>query len=213
MNKQIITRERLNLSKEYSQMRKKIKELKQEFKKFNDSRVKEMYRILTEIVKIKRALPENSGVGKNYTMRSLEWEEDLNLTSMEIRYISAYIFISDYGVEKVQQGFINDTTICHFLAISSLLREEKWQNKLIDLVIAKKIKVSQVSELTREELKLFLQGKLKIRQDDKYFLTATKTLRSMKKRILERKELLSNSMFKTNLINAINELRSIINEN
>lgn len=204
--KRLVTKASLDSSRQYAKIRDRIKELKKELHKYHTGRMENLYNICYELVQLHRALPENSGVGKRYTFRSLEWETDLGLTSMDIRYIESYIFISDYGKKCVKKGLITDTAICHFLAISSLLREEKWQNKLIDLIIANKIKVSQVSELTKEELKLFLQGKLKKRISDDYFFTATKTIRSIEKRILERKNLLTKSNFSRHLFRSVESL-------
>ena len=204
--KKVVTRQQLDYSREYVQIRNKIDSLKKEFRKYSHGRMGELYRILTEIVELKRALPENRGFGKTYKMRSLEWEEDLGITAMEIRYISSYIFISDYGKECVEKGLIHDSTICHFLAVHALLRQEKWQNILIDKVIKEKIKVSQVSELTKAELILFLEGKLEKRMSDDYFFTATKTIRSVNKRILERKHLLKGSNFSKHLLSSVEKL-------
>ena len=204
--KKAITKATLDFQKQYALIRNKISELKKQFHKFHQGRMGELYNLCNEIVELKKALPENRGVGKRYTFRSLEWEEGLGLTSMDIRYIQAYIFISDYAKNCVKKGLINDTTICHFLAVHSLLREDEWQDKLVDMIIKKDIKVSQVSELTRDELKLFLQGKLKKRISDDYFFTATKTIRSIRKRIAERGHLLSKSNFSDNLFNAVKGL-------
>jgi hypothetical protein len=204
--KKVVTKQVLDNSREYSKIRTKIKELKLELNRFHQNKMGELYKICEEIVRLKQALPENRGVGKRYTFCSLEWENDIGLSSMDIRYIQSYKFISDYGKKCVSNNLITDTAICHFLAISSLLREEKWQNKLIDLVIAKKIKTSQVSELTKEELKLFLEGKLKRKISDDYFFTATKTLRSITIRIKERKHLFHKSNFSNNLFRSIENL-------
>lgn len=210
-HQKVVTRYNQDLVRSNSQIREKIHELKQELRKYTTSRIGELYSICEELVRLKSALPENIGVGKRYTFRSLEWEEDLDLSSMDIRYIQAYGFISNYGKQCVAKGLLQDTTICHFLAISSLLRETPYQDKLIDLIIERKIRISEVSELTRGELVLFLEGKLKKRKDDTYFLSSAKTLRSMLSRLKQREELLkSDNIYKTHLISSVNNLKKYL---
>ena len=184
----------------------KIMSLKEEFNRHTYNHIGNLYSILSEIVKLRKYS------NQNYTPRSLEWEDDLKLTAMQIRYIFSYKYISTYAENKVRNGEITDAAICHFLAVSSLVRESQWQNRLVDKIIKEKIKVSEVSELTKEELKLFLLGKLKIRKDDKYFLSATKSLRSMLTRLESRKNLLRKSPYSTNLINSIKNLNNFIEE-
>ncbi len=212
MKKQkVITKQRLDEYRNNSQIRSRINELKQEMRQYTSGRVAKLYEICTEIVELKRALPENRGVGKNYTMRSLEWEEDLDLTAMEIRYIQSYIFISDYAHEKIKEGLLRDSTICHFLTISSLLREEKYQNKLIDKILMNKIKISEVSELTKDELKAYLDGKMNYKSSDRYFLTSAKTMRSILTRLKSREATLKkNPLYKKQLLNSIIKLKNYI---
>jgi len=181
-----------------------IKELKKEFNKRKYNHIGQLYELLDKIVKLRQKTISR------YTERSLELEEGIELKASEIRYIFAYQYLSSYAREKVLQGLIDDTTVCHFLAVSSLLRSPEWQNKLIDKIISDKIRISQISELTLEEIKLFLQDKLELRTDDKYFLSVTKSLRSMKNRIEERKHLINDSPYKDNLINAIKELNKLV---
>lgn len=201
----LITKASIDEEKNLELINKKILELKEQFSRHTYNHIENLYKILSEIVKLKQYF------NKNYTQRSLEWEKDLELTSMQIRYIFSYKYISSYAKEKVKAKLITDVSICHFLAVSALLRESRWQNRLIDKIINEEMKVSEVSELTQEELKLYLLGKLKIRKDDKYLLTATKSLRSIFTRIEERKRLMKKSPYSKNLVNAIRKLNELVN--
>ena len=203
----LITKESESEEDNIKAINKKIVELKKEFRSRTYNHIGNLYKILSEIVKLKQYSDPN------YKVRSLEWENDLELTAMQVRYIFSYQYISTYTEKKVKQGLITDGAICHFLAVSALLRKSRWQNKLVDKIIGEKMKVSEVSELTKEELKLFLRGKLKIRKDDKYFLTATKSLRSMYTRLNDRKHLFDNSPYSKNLINSIKKLNKLVDEN
>ena len=108
---------------------KKIYELKKEFIKKKYNHIGNLYKILSEIIKLKQY------TNPDYRPRSLEWEKDIELTAMQIRYIFSYQYISSYAEKKVNLGLITDTMMCHFLATSSLLRESQWQNKLVDKLI------------------------------------------------------------------------------
>lgn len=190
--------------KQVLSVNKRIRELKKLYTKKVFGHISEVYKILDEIVRLKKYS------NPRYAPRSLEWEEDLNINAQQIRYVFAYKDICKYAQEKVDEGLIDDSTICHFLATSSILREEYWQKKLIDKLLKKQIKIGEVSELTQNELKLFLQDKLTLRTSDKYFFTATKTLRSILKRLRDRSNLLEKSPFKDNLYNAIISLNELI---
>lgn len=207
MSKQkLITKESIDEEKNKKAIEDKIKELKKELRSRTYNHIGNLYKILAGIVRLRQYSD------KNYRPRSLEWEKDIKLSAMQIRYIFSYQYISSYAEEKVKEGLISDEAICHFLAVSSLLRESQWQNILVDKIIEGNIKVSEVSELTKKELKLFLLGKLDIRKDDKYLLAATKTLRSILKRLEDRKEILKESPYKENLINSIVRLEDFIRE-
>lgn len=185
---------------------KKISKLKDEFSRHTYNHIGHLYSILSEIVKLKKySIP-------HYTQRSLEWEKGLKITSMQIRYIFSYQYICPYTEKKVKENLINDATVCHFLSVSKLLRESRWQIKLVDKIINEDIKIGEISELTIDELKLFLLGKLKIRKDDKYLLSSTKTLRSILLRLKEREKIMETSPYSENLFNAIKNLNDFINK-
>lgn len=200
----LITKEKKNDERNLFAVKKKIVELKKRYMRGKYNHVGELYEILSKLVKLKQV--EDS----KYTPRSLEWEKDLKITSGEIRFIFAYKYISSYAKEKIKEGLIDDVIICNALAHSSLLRDINYQNKFIDKLIKNEIKIGACSELTKEELGLFLMDKLKVRKDEDYFLSAIKSLRSMKNRIKDRKNLLKNSVYRDNLISAIRGLNELI---
>ncbi len=204
-NKHLQVREAADEEKQIESANKKIQELKEEFRNRTYNHIGNLYKILDKIVKLRQYSD------KNYRPRSLEWEEDINITAMQIRYIFSYQYISTYAEDKVKEGSLTDTAMCHFLSCSSLLRESQWQNRLVDKIIDGGVKVSEVSELRVDELKLFLLGKLTIRKDDKYLLTATKTLRGILNRLESRKELINGSVYSKNLINSIRKLNKFAN--
>lgn len=185
---------------------KKIRQLKMQFMKRKCNRIKELYETLSEIVKLKKALDPK------FEPRSLEWEEDLKISSWEIRYIFAYKFITPKTMEKINAGLLEDSSVCHFLAQSSLLRQEPWQGLLINKMIKGKIGVGEISELKMDELKLFLEDKLKLRTDDKYFYSMTKSLRTMLVRLKERENLIEKSPYAPHLISAIRNLNKFIGD-
>lgn len=200
------TKESEDEEKNLEAINKKILELKKEFRKENYNHIGHLYNILSKIVKLKQYS------NPNYAPRSLEWERNINLNAMQIRYIFSYQYISSYAKDKVRKGLISDASICHFLAVSSLLRESRWQNKLVDKILKGNMRVSEVSELTKDELRLSLTGKLKIREDDQYLLTATKSLRSILGRLNDRKEIISNSPYRNNLLGSIYNLNDFVEE-
>ncbi len=183
---------------------RKIKELKEEFKKFTQSRVGEMYRILSKIVELKKQ------TNSRYAPRSLEWDKDLNLTSGNIRYIFSHQYISTRSKELIEEGMINDSAVCFLIFRFKMLREPMWQNKLVKLFLDGEITISQTAEMTMDEIKQLLNGKLEFRTDDKYFISATKTLRSMLVRIKARKNVLDNSKFKEALVKEVEKIREAL---
>ena len=200
MKQKVITKESKGEFKDRILIEKKIKKLKKEFLKYTKSRVGEMYKILSKIVKLKQKI--NSG----FRPRSLEWEDDIKLNAMQIRYIFSYQYISSYSKKLIEKGLINDSAVCFLIYRFKMLREPQWQNKIVKLFLNGKITISQSSEMTREELVLLLNGKFKFKTDDKYLISATKTLRSILVRIKQRKNIINKSKYKKNLIQAVNKL-------
>jgi len=185
---------------------RKIIELKQLFRRRKYNRVGQLYEVLNELVKLKQK------TNPRYAPRSLENEEGINLTGSQIRYIFAYQYICEYTKKKVLEGKIDDSTVCHALAVSSRLREIQWQIRFVDKLINKEIKPSSISELNQEEIKNVLLDKEEITESDNYFLSATKSLRNIKDRIEKRKHLLKGSLYEKNLINSIKNLSKLLEE-
>jgi len=192
------TRQKLEDKKIINQ---RIEELKKEFKKFTSNRIGEMYKILSKIVEIRKQ--EN----RRYAPRSLEWEKDLNLNSMQIRYIFSYQYISGMSERLIEEGKITDTAVCCLIYRFSFLKEPQWQNRMVQKYLNKEIRISESAEMGVNELKDFLLGKKIIRKDDKYILTATKTLRSMSSRLRKKQDVLKKSKHKKSLLYQINELK------
>jgi len=188
----------------------KIEQLKKEFNKKKYNHIGELYELLKKIVELKKAT--RTKYKERYTERSLEWEEGLSLSGSQIRYIFAYQYISGYSKQKVLEGKIDDATLCHALAVSTLLRDPIFQKKFVDKLINKKIKPSAISELSKEDTKNFLNDKLVFREDDNYFLYAIKSLRNIKQRIFLKKHLLKKSPYKTNLIASIKSLYNLVKD-
>lgn len=208
-NKQAMTILGLDIKRNDELVREKIKELKTELKKFTTSRIGTLHRICTELVNLRRSLPGNRG--KRYTIRSLEWEKDLNLTQQELRAIQSYVFLSDYSKVCINKGLIRDSTVCHFLVMSSLLRERKYQDKLVKMVIENKVRMSYINELTKDELRLFLLGKLKRKNDNPLLINSVKTIRSLTSRLRAQKELLAkDSIYRKHLILSVNNLKKYL---
>jgi hypothetical protein len=192
--------------KEMFQIKRRIEELKEEINSIKYNKVRDIYLKLNEIVKLRQRL------NHKYTPRSLEKEEGLKITGIQVRFFFSYQYLTDYTLRMIKEKKITDSLICKYLTISSVFREVQWQKLLVEKLVNKEISPSQISELTIEEIKLFLIGKLKFRTSDKYFLTATKTLRSMTARIKDRKHLLKKSFYKQDLLNQIEVLRKMILE-
>lgn len=203
-HKTLITKESKQKESNLFAINQRIKELKREFRKKTYGHVGELYEILNKLVQLKKE------TNPRYTERSLEYEEGIDLKGSQIRYIFAYRYITPYTRKKVEEGLIDDSTICHALATSSLLREIQWQKKFVDKLINKEIKPSAISEIKKEEIKNVLLDKKEITESEDYFLYATKNLRNIKKRIEERKHLLNNSLYKENLFNAIKSLNDLM---
>ena len=200
----LITRESREKEKNLFSINEKIQELKKDFRKKTYGHVGELYEILYKLVQLKKE------TNKRYTERSLEWEDGIDLKGSQIRYIFAYKYLCSYSKKKVEEGLIDDNTICHALAISSLLREPQWQKSYVDKIINKEITPSSISEINKEEIKNVLIGKNQITESDAYFLAASKALRNIKLRMEKREHLLNSSLHKQSFINSLNSLTKAV---
>lgn len=180
--------------KEQQAVNRKIAELKKEFTQFTSSRVGAMYKILNEIVKLKQQ------TNPKYMSRSLEWEKDMDLGAMQIRYIFTHQYLSSYSKKLINEGLITDSTVCFLIFRFKFLREPEWQNKVVDKFLAGQIRISWCSEMTQEEIKLLLNDKFEFKLDERYFLSAVKNLSSILSRIRERKHLIKNSRFRKRML-------------
>ncbi len=184
----------------------KIKALKEEFKKHSTFRVREMYNILSEIVRLRHLTK------KSYRARSLEFEKGLHLHSYQIRYIFSIQHISTESKRLVKKGRIKESTVCYLIFRNKLFREATLQNKLVQAHLQGKITSAEISELKGSEIKDFLTNKKNFRTNDHYFLAATKTLRSMLCRIKKKQTLLKKSQWKKGLVSASNNLNKFLKE-
>jgi len=185
---------------------KKIEELKDKYRRVRFGQIGEIYKILNELVKLKKA------TNSRYTERSLEWEKDLNLTDSDIRVIFAYPYISDYGEKMVREGKIFDYIICKAIRTNTLFREVQWQNKYIKGLISKEFKSSELFELKKENIKRVLTGKEVINDYDSYFKSVLKSIRDTRNRLSIRKKELKSSVFKDELIKEVENLNKFIQE-
>ena len=185
---------------EQQAINRKIAELKKEFTQFTSSRVGSMYKILNEIIKLKQQ------TNPKYAPRSLEWEKDMNLGAMQIRYIFTHQYLSTYSKKLINEGLITDSTICFLIFRFKFLREPEWQNKVVDKFLAGQIRISWCSEMTQEEIKLLLNDKFEFKLDERYFLSAVKNLSSILSRIRERKHLIKDSRFRARMLEKANKL-------
>ena len=183
---------------------RKIKELKEEFRKFTKSKVGEMYRILSAIVKLKQL------TNKRYRLRSLEREKGIDLSSQQIRYISSFQYMSSYSKNLVEKGIIKDSAVCFLIHRWGILQQPQWQNKAIKMFVEGKLTISQTAEMKQKDFLSFLNGKYKFSTDEKYLISATKTLRSMLFRIRQRGKIISNSKYKEGLLRELERLRKEI---
>jgi hypothetical protein len=181
------------------EINKQILELKKEFKKYTNNRIGEMYRILSKLVQL------NKLKDKHYAPRSLEWEKDLNLNSVQIRYIFAYKYFSFYAKKLVEEEKIEEKTICFLIWRFSILRKEVLQNKLIDLYLKGDIKISELGWMNANEILGLINGK-RILVKDRYLISGNKSICSLLSRLKQREVNTSNSKFKQELINSTKNL-------
>jgi len=187
------------------EINKQISELKKEFRKYTNHRIGEMYRILSKLVQL------NKLKDKRYAPRSLEWEKDLNLNQVQIRYIFAYEYFSDYAKKLVEEEKIEEKTICFLIWRYRILRKHELQNKLIDLYLANKVKVSELGWMNSTEILGVINGK-RILVKDRYLISANKSIVSLISRLKQRNVNTSNSKFKRELISVVKNLLNYLQE-
>jgi hypothetical protein len=186
------------------EIKRKIQDLKKEFLRYTKNRISVMYNILSEIVKLKKI------ANKRYAPRSLEWETDLNLNASQIRYIFSYEHFTDYGKKLVSDGKMDEKTICFLIWRFKFLRNEPTnQNKLINLYLKGDVLVSEMGWMNEEEIRSLLKGK-KILTNDRYLISANKSIASILSRLKQRNVDKSNSKHKKELINLIKHFESYL---
>ena len=158
-------------------IKRKIKELKDQFAHRHYDRIKEMYNILSKIVELKREL------GLKFNNFHLTEEDGINLNYSHIRYIFSIEHLSPKSKRLIKERKITDSTVCTMIWKFNFLREPQWQDKLVDFYLQGKMRMSELGEFSREGLQDFLNGKETISLSQRYLISATKTIRSMSSRI------------------------------
>jgi hypothetical protein len=186
------------------EINKQILQLKKEFRKYTSGRVAEMYRILNNIVILKKL------TNSRYAPRSLESETDMNLTAVEIRYVFSYKYFSDNSKKLVEENKIKDKTICFLIWRYGFLRNFIYQDKLVKLYLKGEIKISELGWMNSTEIKEMINtGKL-ILEKERYLISANKSICSILSRLKQRDVYLSNSKHKQEVLNSIDNLKKYL---
>jgi hypothetical protein len=151
---------------------RRINQIKAELRKYTSTRIKELYNLLDEFVRLKHSEKNR------YTWRSLEHEHDLGLSGSQIRYIYSYKFILPPIHKMIDAGKVSESQVCHLIHRFGFLKEEQWQVRMIHAFRAGKIKMSYASELNEQQTKDVLLGRGQPTVADKRLISFTKTVRS-----------------------------------
>lgn len=201
----LITKELTEDFKNKQLIEKRIAALKEDFMGKRYSRTKGMYEILRNIIKLKREL------GLDYKISHLVKEEGLKLNHAQIRYIFSIEYLSSKSKTMIKEKQIMDSTVCAMIWRFRFLREAQWQDKLVEAYLKGDITMGEVGELNVQDLKHFLKTGKKLYSNERYLITASKTLRGMASR-LNRHKIDKKSDYYKHLITSVKKLEMVLND-
>lgn len=202
-NKQELkTREKIDEHRNLISINKRIRDIQLEVKKLSINRISELYKLLSEYIKLKRV------TNKRYGLNTLSFDPDLKIGQTNVRYIFSYKYLSSYTKRLIEEEKIEESTACFITFKFAFLREAGWQNKIINLFLDKKITISQLAELNKQEIKNIILGEKVISDKERYFISTTKTLRSILIRLKKEEKELQKYSHLDSLRNTVKEINN-----
>lgn len=168
----------------------RIEELKRELKNVQEDYYRRVYVILKEILNLRKQQI------KGYGLNNLAKEKGIELTAHQVNYIFGYEHISSHSKQLMDRGRIKPSTLLFIIKQSNKFREATYQDKVVDMYLDGKLKTTEISRMSAENILNNIITSTEVSRADKsivhfigYLSNILKDLRSRENLFTDRKAL------------------------